>query len=240
MAPAPAGQASTFNGSASSSPVGSIASYRWDFGDGQGATSTTPVTSHVYGQPGAFTARLTVTNSAGTSLGQVFTGQTVSNQGGPQATTTHGFTVPTAPKPRLSKLRVSPFTASIAGRLARGHCVRPSTKNKHNRRCRRAINLRVSYKLSNAAKVTFTLKRQVGGRKVRGRCVRPNRRNHKSRRCTRLIGVSGRITKNGRSGSNSLNFNGRIGGRNLGRGSYQITAAASKGTSQKATFRIVG
>ena len=51
---APAGQAASFDGSASSSPVGSIASYHWDFGDGQSATTTTPVTLHVYAQAGAY------------------------------------------------------------------------------------------------------------------------------------------------------------------------------------------
>jgi hypothetical protein len=55
-----------------------------------------------------------------------------------------------------------------------------------------------------------------------------------------LLGVSGRITKNGRSGSNSFNFNGKIGGRNLSAAGYQLTAAPAGGTSQKATFRIVG
>ena len=68
--------------------MGSIASYQWDFGDGQHATTTTPSTTHVYAAVGTYTARLTVTDTAGTSLAQVFTGQTVSLQGGPQASTT--------------------------------------------------------------------------------------------------------------------------------------------------------
>ena len=38
----PAGLASSFDGSASSSPVGSIASYQWDFGDGQTTVTTAP------------------------------------------------------------------------------------------------------------------------------------------------------------------------------------------------------
>jgi YVTN family beta-propeller protein len=238
-----ASQASIFDGSASSSPVGSIASYQWDFGDGQSATTTTPATTHVYGQVGAYTVRLTVTNSAGTSLGQVFTGQTVSNQGGPQATTTRALTVVQAtsppPKPRLSKLHIS-GTASIAGRQFKGRCAKPSAKNKHHRPCRLAIKLRVSYSLNAAAKVAFTLKRQDAGRKVNGRCVKPSKKNRKHRRCTRLTGVSGKITKSAHAGSNSFTFDGKIGGRKLGRGSYQLSAAAGQGNTQKANFRITG
>jgi YVTN family beta-propeller protein len=89
LAAAPVGSSSSFDGSGSSSPVGTIASYHWDFGDGQSATTTTPLITHVYATPSSYTAGLTVTNAAGTSLTQVFTGQTVSQQGGPQASTTH-------------------------------------------------------------------------------------------------------------------------------------------------------
>ena len=62
---------------ASTSPVGSIAHYTWNFGDGQIGFSTTPVTQHVYAAGGSYTVRLTLTNTAGTSVRQVFTGQTM-------------------------------------------------------------------------------------------------------------------------------------------------------------------
>ena len=42
---------------------GSIATYFWDFGDGQ--TSTVATTSHVYQTPGTFIARVTVTDNLG-------------------------------------------------------------------------------------------------------------------------------------------------------------------------------
>ena len=54
----------SFNGSGSRDSDGSIASYRWDWGDG-----TTPVfgatPSHTYARAGASTVRLTVTDNAG-------------------------------------------------------------------------------------------------------------------------------------------------------------------------------
>jgi YVTN family beta-propeller protein len=101
---APAGTASTFNASASSVAYGSIATYTWNFGDGQSATTATPTVAHVYAAPGTYAATLTETDAAGTSLAQVFTGQTVSLNGSAGARTTRGVLVSAAPsaKPRIS------------------------------------------------------------------------------------------------------------------------------------------
>src|SRR5262249_39732226 len=56
------GQVVAFDGSASSDPDGSIAAYRWDFGDGERATTATA--SHAYAAAGAYAATLTVTDDA--------------------------------------------------------------------------------------------------------------------------------------------------------------------------------
>ena len=74
-----------FDGSASTSPVGGIASYIWNFGDGASRTTYTPTVSHTYSGIGPFTVTLTVVNDGGTSLDTTFTGQTMSNNGGPSA-----------------------------------------------------------------------------------------------------------------------------------------------------------
>lgn len=140
----------------------------------------------------------------------------------------------------MSALRVSPGTASIGGRQVKGQCVKATAKNRHHKSCRRTIKLHVTYKLTSAGKVTFTIKREDTGRKVKGRCVKRTRRNHKHRRCTLLTSISGKITQNGVSGSNSLTFNGKIGGRKLGRGRYRLTATVSGGNAQTVKFRIAG
>jgi PKD repeat protein len=54
-----------FDGSASRDPDGTIAAYRWDFGDG--AQATTATASHAYAAAGAFVAKLTVTDNAGST-----------------------------------------------------------------------------------------------------------------------------------------------------------------------------
>ncbi len=92
--PAPAGQATGFDASASTVAVGSIVSYAWSFGDGSASNTTSPITSHTYAAPGTYSASVTETDSAGTSTSQVFTGATVSLNGGPSATASQSFTVP--------------------------------------------------------------------------------------------------------------------------------------------------
>ncbi len=57
-----AGVAVTFDGS-SSTPVGGIASYQWNFGDG--GTASGPTVSHAFGQAGVYNVTLLVSNGAG-------------------------------------------------------------------------------------------------------------------------------------------------------------------------------
>src|SRR5581483_6974445 len=85
VTPAIAGSTTTFDASASTAPSSPIMSYAWTFGDGEGALSAHPTASHVYTTPGSYSVTLTLTDAAGTSSTQVFTGQTVSRNGGPHA-----------------------------------------------------------------------------------------------------------------------------------------------------------
>lgn len=93
----PAGLPSAFDASASLSPIGTIVSYAWDFGDGDTLVTNTPIVNHVYLTSGAFNVTLTVTNSAGTSISKVFSSRFMSNNGGPEATVTELFAI--APLP---------------------------------------------------------------------------------------------------------------------------------------------
>lgn len=65
------GELIQFDGSGSYDPDGSIVSYHWEFGDGQGADG--PIVYHAYSEPGIFTANLTVTDNLGaTDTGRLF------------------------------------------------------------------------------------------------------------------------------------------------------------------------
>lgn len=52
-----------FDGSASSDPDGTVISYLWEFGDGTAGAGS--ITGRTYGQPGSYTATLTVTDNDG-------------------------------------------------------------------------------------------------------------------------------------------------------------------------------
>lgn len=96
--PAATGSPTLFNASASVSPTGNILAYVWDFGDGSAPVITPlPITSHTYTSSGTFFVTLTVINTAGTSTTQVFTGQTMDNNGGPTATVTQPNNIPPQP-----------------------------------------------------------------------------------------------------------------------------------------------
>jgi PKD repeat protein len=55
----------TFDASASEDPDGSISTYRWDFGDGETATTSNPVREHTYAAAGSVSVTLTVTDDDG-------------------------------------------------------------------------------------------------------------------------------------------------------------------------------
>ena len=104
MTSASPGQPTAFDASSSTVRFGTIASYRWDFGDGSApVTTTTPTTSHVYATSGTFTATVTETSSAGTSTGGVvYTGQTASRVGSASARTSRSVIISAGPQPAVS------------------------------------------------------------------------------------------------------------------------------------------
>jgi hypothetical protein len=120
VTPGLAGQDTTLDASTSTIMFGTIARYDWDFGDGTKATTTTPVTTHRYAAPGPYTATVTETSWSGASVSTappstVFTGQTMTRRGGPQARTRATFTVggggtPTEPPVPTPMLTIVPAT----------------------------------------------------------------------------------------------------------------------------------
>jgi 6-phosphogluconolactonase (cycloisomerase 2 family) len=101
------GAATTFNGSGSSDSGGTIVSYDWSFGDGDTNTGAGP--AHVYRRAGRYMVTLTVTDNAGCSTKEIFTGQTALCNGGSKATSTEQITIAANPSARIAAPRGAVF-----------------------------------------------------------------------------------------------------------------------------------
>ena len=116
---APAGQASSFDATASSDPDGTVASYHWAFGDDSSQTTTSATTTHTYVTPNTYTVTLTVTDNVGCSTAFVFTGQTASCNSGARAQTLRQLTIPPLSPPSV---RIS--SPASGARYSHGQVVR--------------------------------------------------------------------------------------------------------------------
>lgn len=79
------GTPTSFDASTSYSPVGTIVSYAWDFGDGTTAFTPSPLIDHTYTTASSYEVTLRVTNSAGTSTTSIFSSRFMSNNGSTSA-----------------------------------------------------------------------------------------------------------------------------------------------------------
>jgi hypothetical protein len=109
---------------------------------------------------------------------------------------------------------------------------------------RRRYGTKVSFTLNQAGSVRFTVVQPQAGRKARGRrCLKPTRANRKARACTRLVAIGGSFTVAGNAGANSFRFTGRLAGRKLKPGKYQLVATpiggGKTGTAASVSFAIV-
>jgi hypothetical protein len=106
------------------------------------------------------------------------------------------------------------------------------------------VGTTVSFSVSEASSVRFTVQRKTKGRRVAGSCKRQTRANRTKKRCTRWVSVKGSFSIAAAAGATSFTFRGRIGDRKLRPGSYRLNSRATdaannkSGTTRK-TFRIV-
>ncbi len=109
-AAAAAGEATTFDASASHTYDGRVARYNWDFGDGTSAVDGGPTPAHVYATPGDYQITLTVSNGQGCP-GLVFTGVTAICAGPSVASVSEQVTV-AGPSASLSTPTEGPSTST--------------------------------------------------------------------------------------------------------------------------------
>jgi aldose 1-epimerase len=139
----------------------------------------------------------------------------------------------------LSKLRISPGNASIAGRKVRGKCAKPTRKSASAKQCDLPIKLSVGYTLTAATTVTFTVHGSAPGRKVGAKCVAQASSNEHKRRCTRAL-RGGTFTETANVGADRLIWNGKLAGHELTAGKYVLTATIPGGAPETATFTVAG
>ena len=153
----------------------------------------------------------------------------------PAAATPATTTAAPGPAPKLRSLRLAPtaFPAASSG---------PSSRTAGSKRPPSTGTI-VSFTLDLAGAVTYRVARVRDGRRVGGRCAAPTRTSRRAKRCTRLVAVRGSFTRSAGRGRSSFRFTGRIGGRKLAPGSYQLQASpragGRNGATARAGFRVV-
>jgi CSLREA domain-containing protein len=134
-------------------------------------------------------------------------------------------------RPTLTALRASPsrFAAATGGAsvVTKAAAGRGTT---------------VRFTLSEAARVTFTLRRRAGGRRVGGRCVAPLPSDRRRKRCD--LPLPGLFSVAGKAGANSVRLSGRLRGVELRAASYWLRAAprdaaGNTGEAKRVAIRIV-
>jgi hypothetical protein len=100
------------------------------------------------------------------------------------------------------------------------------------------IGTTVTYSLSAAAKTEFTVERKTTGRKSGKSCVKQTKSNKSKTKCALLKPIRGSFTDSGAAGLNTFKFTGRIAGKALAPGRYELVGSAG-GAVKRASFAIV-
>ncbi len=215
------GSASKFNASQSVR----AARYEWDFGDGTVLVDGGVAPEHAYAGAGIYQVTLTVIDQQGCSTRQVYTGQSTTCPGGPEATQTTSLDTP----PAITGLKVSNRKFAVA-----------AAKRKGARSARVKLGTVFRYRLSEAAKVRFKIDRKLPGRVVGGKCRPLRAANKKRKHCVRFKKASPPVNAKGKQGANKTRYSGRRkGGKALVPGAYRATAVATDGAGGRSVPRFV-
>jgi len=140
-----------------------------------------------------------------------------------------------------SRLRFTPRL--FRPKRKRGPSIAAASAKKRRKRSRRTS--RVSYRLSEDARVRFTVRRRRIGRRKGKRCLlgKRARRRRKAKKCKRFVRVRGAFTHTGSQGANRFRFSGYVRGRRLRPGAYRMVgvptdAAGNHGHRFGASFVI--
>ncbi len=183
---------------------------------GDGTTGAGPSVSHAYAQPGTYTVTLSASDTLGNST-----------------TTTYSVTVE-PPPPVLALTRVG---------QSHGRWRESDPPGARGRR-EPPIGTSFRFWLTVPATVTLTFSHVFTGRLLNGRCVAATARTRKRPRCV-VVRRVGTLTVTGRTGANTLRFDGQLAaGLRLAPGTYTVALRAHAGTagtvSAPIRFTVVG
>jgi hypothetical protein len=135
------------------------------------------------------------------------------------------------PVAQLQSLKLSPtsFRAAKSG----GAVVSAKKKSKG------PVGTKVTYSLSLAGKVDFTVEQLTTGRKVGKKCVKQTPANKGKKKCDLAKRLGGGFSETGAAGQNGFKFSGRLGSKALKPGRYRLVGSAGD-VVKRANFKIVG
>jgi hypothetical protein len=108
----------------------------------------------------------------------------------------------------------------------------------------KATSSNVSYSLSEAGVVTFTVERSTKGKRSGSKCVKAKKSNKKAKNCTRWTLQKGSFTHTSVAGANKFKFTGRLKNKGLKAGTYRLIgvatdAAGNRSIAARGSFKIV-
>ena len=136
-----------------------------------------------------------------------------------------------APVAQLQSLKLSPtsFRAAKSGGAVASAKKKPKGP----------VGTTVTYSLSLAGKVDFSVEQLTTGRKVGKKCVKQTAANKGKKKCDLAKPLKGGFSETGAAGQNRFKFTGRLGSRALKPGRYRLAGSAG-GVVKRASFKIVG
>jgi sugar lactone lactonase YvrE len=154
-------------------------------------------------------------------------------------------TMPPSPATTGVTLPASGSVAVISGLTVSPATFRAASRGAAIARRRASTGAAVSYRDSRAARTTFTvLSRRLEIAGAKHGCVKPPRTTRRMgiKHCIRYVRV-GSFIHNDRVGSNRFRFTGRVGGRKLAPGRYQLQAQPTlvgySGVRRTVAFRVI-
>ncbi len=137
------------------------------------------------------------------------------------------------PPPPVTAIESLSVTPKVFRAVNAGGAIFSSKRRPHG-----PVGTAVSFALSRAATVDFSVERAVKGRRAGKRCAKRTKSNRDHKKCTLFTAMKGGFTDSGAAGQNRFQFSGRIGGKALKPGSYRLVGGVGASV-KRALFRVV-